>query len=220
MTVSGWILEWESLECLGVRRKVQNIWEWRRQELGNAAELHPIFMCYLYSAKTRGPKKLKCWSDSAYPTNLRCALERGWNRRWGSWGPPASRGVSIFLPAHPDWNSMVSSDIVFILVGARQWLHFVSVKNTCLPMLWRKTMLLGLPERWTLSNMVLPKASSRVILIILAFCFMPSVEPNTLERSNPLNQKALKINSSYFCPLRANQHASTGSTWRLEFQLE
>ena len=57
-------------------------------------------------------------------------------------------------------------------------------------------MLLGLPERWTLSNTVLPKASSRVILIILAFCFMPSVEPNTLERSSPLNKRALKRNSS------------------------
>ena len=63
-------------------------------------------------------------------------------------------------------------------------------------MLWRKTMLLGLPERWTLSDMVLSKASSRVLLIILAFCFMPSVEPNTLERSSSLNKRALKRNSS------------------------
>lgn len=43
-------------------------------------------------------------------------------------------------------------------------------------------MLLGLPERWAVSNTVLPKASSRVILTILDFCFMPSVDPNTLER--------------------------------------
>lgn len=51
-------------------------------------------------------------------------------------------------------------------------------------------------ERWTVSNMILPKGFSTVILTIFDFSFMLSVEPNTLKTQSLLNKGAPKRNSS------------------------
>lgn len=192
MAGSGRVPERGSLECWVTRRKVQNTWEQRRrEELWKGAELHPTYSCCVCSAKAR----VRSWVVER-PCPPHCSQQAhvlgDWDGRWASWSPPTS---CEHLPRL--WLEL-ASDIVFIFLGANQWLHLVSATQTQLyPTVWRKnTCCSGLTEGWPLSSTVLPKASSRVILMILDFCLYPLWNLTPLKDKVHWTKGTLKRNSS------------------------
>lgn len=206
---------------LGARRKAQKEHlgvEKGGTEMEQSCVLHTCAVCVQQKQETEAEE----WSDSAHP--LFCSGSRcpGEKLRWE---------VGILGLLYCLWCEHLPTLTRTLGCKGHCFHSFrykpvaspgVSKTNTIVPNSVQGKYKLCWPS-WEVDipQHVLPKASSRVILMTLGFCFMPCMEPNILDRESPLTKRTLRRNSSQFCTLtRSSQRASAESTYKLEFWLE